>query len=153
MAACAPMRCSTPKFATYSVVHSRTYSRSAVVQSPPTVFDSVSECVRAGWATVKAVAHQPPIDGPTRRARCARRIENCGHVGDRRRAAVHTGGERRVAEAAAVPRDHTESVGCERRHLLEPRGMRAAGAVCEHDCGQIVVAADFVIDLFAAARD
>ena len=30
------------------------------------MFDSVSECVRAGWATVNAVAHQPPIDWPTR---------------------------------------------------------------------------------------
>jgi hypothetical protein len=36
--------------------------RSASVQSPPTVFDSVRERTRSGCASAKAVTHQPPID-------------------------------------------------------------------------------------------
>ena len=61
--------------------------------------------------------------------------------------AEHAGGERRVAEAAAVPRDDAVAGVGQRGHLLEPRRVRPAGAVREHDRGRVVGADHLVVDL------
>ena len=81
------------------------------------------------------------------------RVEDGGHVGDRGVAAVRAAAERRVAEAAAVPRDDAVAGVGERRHLLVPARVRAARAVREHDDRRVVGADHLVVDVLAAARD
>ena len=103
-----------------------------------------------GCASANAVAHQPPIDCPTRCTVDAARVEDGGEIGDRGVRAEHAGVERREAEAAAVPRDDAVAGGGERRHLLEPRRVRAARAVREHDRRRVVGAGHLVVDGLAA---
>ncbi len=80
-------------------------------------------------------------------------VEHGGHVVDRRTAAVLARCERRVAEAARVPRHDAIARVAERGHLLEPRGMRTARTVRQQHRRRAGVARHLEIDRLTAARD
>ena len=100
--------------------------RCASVQSPPTVFDSVSDAhaLRMRRARTRSPTSRPSTARRGARASTPIASRTAVMSATAAVAAVRAAAERRVAEAAAVPRDDAVAGVGEHRHLLEPDRVR-----------------------------